>query len=606
MKKILGFLLYLLLWLVYFELARVLFFIFNTHDIGFEGISQLFTSTTNGFLLDLSAISYLAILPFIYLSATFIWPKLSNKFLSIYQITVLIISTLIVVTDCVLYQEWGYKIQMDVFQYMAQPQGAFQSIPIFKLLGLLVLIAGIVAMMYWLYRKLSNFAFKNAKKSIPLALLGLLLTATLIVPLRGGIGNTPLSIASAYHSNNAFSNHLAYNTVWNFGFSYTGNNSKIGNWKIATDAELITFKSYQPSLNSWLCKPEIEGQPNIIYITLESFTAGAVGFFGGQKGYTPVLDNLAKNGISFLNCYSSGDRSDEGLASIYTGFPGFPGGSILELPSKAAQLPNIIKVLKNHAYSAAFVCGSDLNFANIRTVLLNGKIDNIIEKKDFNNGEDAGKWGVHDGPMFGRALTSIKSLATPFFCGVYSISSHSPYEVPAEFGYTGEQADFFNAMTYTDSCLGVFIAQLRQLHLWDNSLVVITADHGIRAPNNCEVHSPEKYHIPLVFTGGAIKSPYVINQITSHTDIPVGVLSILGYTNECKDFVFSKNPFIENKEAWCGYLYTEGVGVVTGKDTAVFDLKLNRPIKKYKYNTESMAKAKAYLHSMAVYLENLN
>lgn len=606
MKKILGYFLYLFIWLVYFELARVLFFVFNTKDKGFEGISQLFDAIIHGFLLDISTISYLAILPFIFLSSTFVWPKLSYKYLLVYHIVVLVLSTLIIVADCALYQEWGYKIETDIFQFIKQPQGAIQSISIFKLLGLLILIVGMVGLFYWPYKKLSNLAFKTKEKSTPLALLGLTLTAALIIPLRGGTGNTPLSIASAYYSNNAFSNHLAYNTVWNFGFSYTGNNSKIEQWKIATEDELLSFNSYQPTSKKWLYQPKIEGKPNIIYISLESFTAGAIGFFGGRPGYTPVLDNLAQNGISFNKCYSSGDRSDEGLASLYTGFPGFPGGSILELPAKAAQLPNIIKTLKKHAYSTAFVCGSDLNFANIRTVLLNGEIDYIIEKKDFKKEVAAGKWGIHDGPMYAKALTTIESLKAPFFCGVYSISSHSPYEVPAQFGYTGDQKDFFNAIRYADSCLGVFIAQLKALQLWDNTLIVITADHGVRAPNNCEVHSPEKYHIPLVFTGGAIKHPYLINQITSHTDIPVGILSIIGYQRETQDFLFSKNPFIENKQSWCGYLYTEGVGVVTANDTAVFDLKLNRPIKKYKYNEASMAKAKAYLHSMADYLEKLN
>ena len=213
MKKILGFLLYFLIWLVYFELARVLFFIFNTNDKGFEGFGQLINAAIHGFLLDLSAVSYLVIFPFLFLSSTFIWPKISSKFLSVYHITILIITTLIVVTDNILYQEWGYKIEMDVFQFLKQPQGALQSISIFKLLGLLALIMVMVGLFYWLFRKLSEFAFKTNKKSIPLALLGVLLTTALIVPLRGGIGNTPLSIASAYHSNNAFSNHLAYNTI---------------------------------------------------------------------------------------------------------------------------------------------------------------------------------------------------------------------------------------------------------------------------------------------------------------------------------------------------------------------------------------------------------
>ncbi len=606
MKKIAGYLIYMLLWLLYFELARVIFFFFNTSDKGFEGVSQLFSATYHGFLLDSSAIAYLVLLPFLLLSCTFIWPKISIKSLNIYHLITLTFTTFLIVADAVLYQEWGYKIEMDVFQFLKQPQGAIDSISKIKLAGLLGLVAAIIFLFYWLWTKIVKYSFSNNKKSIALAIVGVVLTAALIIPIRGGTGNTPLSIASAYYSNNSFSNHLAYNTLWNFGFSYTGNNSKIEKWKIATEKELLQFETYNTKGTNSITQIEFKKQPNVIYIALESFTAGATGFFGGQKGYTPNLDNLAQNGVAFSNCYSSGDRSDEGLASLYTGFPGFPGGSILEIPAKAAQLPNIIKVLKNHSYSSAFVCGSDLNFANIRTVLLNGEIDYIIENKDYKKETPSGKWGVHDGPMYARAFSTIQSLKQPYFCGVYSISSHAPYEVPVNYGYSGNQADFFNAIHYADSCLGVFIDNLKQHDLWENTLIVITADHGIRAPNNCEVNSPEKYHIPLVFTGGAIKKHQLIKQITSHTDIPVGVLALLGYNKESQAFIFSKNPFIENKKAWSCFLYTEGVGVITATDTAVYDLKLESSIKKYKYSDESLAKAKAYIHTMALYLESLN
>ena len=43
---------------------------------------------------------------------------------------------------------------------------------------------------------------------------------------------------------------------------------------------------------------------------------------GGLRGVTPCLDSIAADGIMFTQCYSSSFRTDRGLISILSGFPG--------------------------------------------------------------------------------------------------------------------------------------------------------------------------------------------------------------------------------------------------------------------------------------------
>ena len=43
-----------------------------------------------------------------------------------------------------------------------------------------------------------------------------------------------------------------------------------------------------------------------------------------------------------------------------------------------------------------------------------------------------------------------------------------------------EDEKFMNSVYYTDKCLGDFVEKLRKRDDWDNTLVIMVADHGVR------------------------------------------------------------------------------------------------------------------------------
>lgn len=87
-------------------------------------------------------------------------------------------------------------------------------------------------------------------------------------------------------------------------------------------------------------------RPNIIFIILESFSTHLMETFGGQPNVAVNMDKFAKEGVLFSNFYGSSFRTDRGLASIISGYPGQPSTSIMKYPEKTDKLPSIPRSLK--------------------------------------------------------------------------------------------------------------------------------------------------------------------------------------------------------------------------------------------------------------------
>ena len=64
--------------------------------------------------------------------------------------------------------------------------------------------------------------------------------------------------------------------------------------------------------------------------------------------------------------------------------------------------------------------------------------------------------------------------------------------------------------------------------MWQNTLIVFVADHGHPLPGHDPNDRPSKFHIPLIFTGGALNIKGVVTNIGSQTDIVTTVLDQLG------------------------------------------------------------------------------
>lgn len=162
----------------------------------------------------------------------------------------------------------------------------------------------------------------------------------------------------------------------------------------------------------------------------------------------------------------------------------------------------------------------------------------LISDVDFSLEErTSSSWGAHDEYTFNRLYELIKSqpLDKPWHIGLLTLSSHEPFIVP----YKRLEDKRLNAFAYTDHCLGQFIDKLKKLPVWDNLLVVCLPDHG--SSSSLNVTSPDFYHIPLLWLGGAIGKPQVVHTLMNQSDMPATLLAQLGLPHS--DFKYSRNIF---------------------------------------------------------------
>lgn len=448
--------------------------------------------------------------------------------------------------------------------------GTISSSPVVLLLVIFILFSGLFIFIYQkFFRALIEKKIK--KVFLPDVIISLFLIAVLFVPIRGGLQKIPMNQSDVYFSKNAFANHAAVNLPWNISFSILNRHNEKNPFDYMPEdkAEDLVKSLYHTGPAAF---PSILNQekPNIIFIILESFTAKWVGYLNGIPGVTPELDKIANEGLAFTHIYAAGDRSEKGQIAILSAYPNQAITSIIKTPTKTQNLPSITQVLIKQGYSTSFTYGGELEFANIKSYLLNTGFDKLIDKYSFPASLRTTSWGVHDQYVFKRFEEDLPSEKQPFFAALFTLSSHEPYDVPLiHFKEKNNTILFKNSIYYTDSLLGDFINKSKLTSWWDNTLIVIVADHGHLLPGPDANDKPSKFTIPLVFTGGALEKKGIINTIGSQTDIVPTVLDQLGISS--KDFKWGKNLLDSAASPFAFYSFNNGFGWVTPKGAATVD-----------------------------------
>ena len=92
---------------------------------------------------------------------------------------------------------------------------------------------------------------------------------------------------------------------------------------------------------------------------------------------------------------------------------------------------------------------------------------------------------------------------SPFFLWLHYFDPHLPLEPPAPYDQTFSHDLYRGEIAYADESLGAVMQRLRELEVEDNTLVIMTADHGEGHGEHRETtHSMLLYqatlHVPLV------------------------------------------------------------------------------------------------------------
>jgi arylsulfatase A-like enzyme len=278
---------------------------------------------------------------------------------------------------------------------------------------------------------------------------------------------------------------------------------------------------------------EPDDRPNIVLVTFESLRADHVGCYGYERDTTPAIDALSKEGITFDNAYSVTSWTLASHATIFTGLYPTAHKVVAHNHMLDDSYTTLAELLGQAGYqTAGFVSGPFLRTTHNLNQGFEIYDDSIANPK----GNQAAHGDVTNPRMeklVSDFLSGQRDKARPFFLFLYLWDPHydyippEPYDkkfVPADaeavevrgyeergivtedinrnqLAYVVSQYD--GEVLWTDALLGRLWKQLRDLGLWENTAVVLTADHGESFfehgkkghKNNLYV---EELHVPLV------------------------------------------------------------------------------------------------------------
>jgi len=566
MKKRLLFLLYYYLyWLILFIFLKFLFLAYHYNLSAALSFSDWVKIFYKGFVLDLSMSSYLLFFTSLILAGfAFTKSRIVYSVLTIFTYVILALIVIITVTDLELYNYWGFRLDATPLLYADHPREMMASVSIWVVVQQAILASALFILFRFMYLRFCGPTIKNSNVpggySIPVFLF---ICAFMVLPVRGGLGMATLSPGSVYFSNKTYANHAALNVVYNLGYALTNLENESNPYVITDEKSASQVKDSLYLDNGTYPKLLNTDHPNVIILLIESFTAKVIEPLGGRTGITPNFTRLSKEGILFTKFYSSGSRSDRGMVAVLSGVPGLPAVAVIKYPQKTQNLPFISRQFKDKGYQLSFYHGGDIDFANMRSYFTNGGFEKLVSKPDFDKSTYNSRWGVHDQYVFDRLFNDLTKEKGPFFSFLFTLSSHEPFETPGKIQVKGEDMDskFLNSCWYTDSCVGDFIQKARKTSWWKNTLIILVADHGSSRPGDDALDKTIRYHIPMLWLGGALNvKDTTIEKISSQNDLAKTLLLQCGM--DASKFTLSKNILSDQSGEFAYYFFNDGFGFV--------------------------------------------
>ena len=275
----------------------------------------------------------------------------------------------------------------------------------------------------------------------------------------------------------------------------------------------------------WTAVPPL----NLLLITLDTTRADRVGAWGGPARLTPILDELAAQGVVFERAFAPVPLTLPSHASLFTGL--YPPEHGLRLNNGVSRLnseiPVLAELLQQRGYRTGAFIGS---FVLDKQFGLDRGFDYYDDNLDAGHGPSAADPHGHRMRIGERvvdaALGWLRGRRQPFFCWVHLFDPHTPYSAREElFGDQYRDRPYDAGIAYVDQQVGRLLDRLRKNGLDERTIVVIAGDHGESLNEHQErTHGYTVYdatlHVPLIIRlAGADRSVRRISTPVSLVDV---------------------------------------------------------------------------------------
>ena len=537
------------IWLGIFLLTRSVLLITHLDEVS----GNLLPVFGVGLLYDLGFLAYAA-LPlglYLLLCPPALWRRRGHRWFLQGVLTVSLFAMLFTsVAEWLFWDEFGVRFNFIAVDYLVYSDevlnNLLESYPIGKLLSLLAILAIVLSLAL---RKPFNAALDSplpAMRGRVLNALGLLLVAGLSLQLVSQ--DSPRT-----QGGNAYNNELASNGPYQFFAAFRNNELDYSQFYKSLPADIVArqlraelsepnarFIGTDPmDIRRAIDNPGTLRKPNIVLVTIESFSAKYMGSNGDGRNLTPNLDELRKHSLYFNNFYATGTRTDRGLEAITLAIPPTPGRSIVKRIGRESGFASLGQQLSAIGYDSVFVYGGRGYFDNMNA-FFSGNGYRVVDQSSVNESGISFKnaWGMADEDLFKQTLKLADAgyaKQQPFLLQLMTTSNHRPYTYPD--GRidikSGNGRD--GAVKYTDYAIGQFLQAARQKPWFDNTIFVFVADHTAGSAGKEDLPIAN-YQIPLFIYAPKLIEARESAQLASQIDIAPTLLGLLNLSYESTFF----------------------------------------------------------------------
>lgn len=402
-----------------------------------------------------------------------------------------------------------------------------------------------------------------------------------IVAIRGGATRTtrPIAISNAnQYVNQPHEAAIVLNTP--FTMIRTIGKTTFVNPEYFDSSTLETI--YSPLHPGSKAIQQSNNKKNIVILIVESFGREYIGFYnkglenGNYNGYTPFVDSLLANSLTWQQTFANGRKSIDGMPSVLSSIPMFVEPFFVTNYS-LNKVGGIASELGSEGYSSAFFHGAENSSMGFQAFARATGFNDYYGKDDYDKdprfgGEKDfdGAWAIWDEPFLQYFATKLGEMKEPFVTALFTASSHHPFAIPEQYRetYPEEELPIHKCIRYTDNALRHFFATASRQPWFKNTIFVLTSDHTNTSNHREYSSAMGVFSAPILIYDPSGELPRgMMPGAAQQIDIMPTLLGILGHQ---KPYIaFGKDLLqTETDSAWA-VNYNNGIYQYLQNDTLI-------------------------------------
>ena len=302
---------------------------------------------------------------------------------------------------------------------------------------------------------------------------------------------------------------------------------------VSTRSPKLIETATRPSVRaSFQIGPSSQRPHNVVMIIMESVGARRLQLYNAPYVDTPEMLKLAQHGIVFNKVYAAQPYTSAAMSALFCSLYPQHGWIPTTRSSPNIGVLGVADVLAQHGYQTAFVHWGELDFDHEGDFLRDHGFQEVLGKHDDESFPT-------DQAAFSQAAGWIQAHSKrPFFLALWTQDTHHPYLVRTSHAYGVGDPNlnrYLNAVRSTDELIGSLARALDKMHLSDDTLLVITGDHGEAFGEHGQIaHNwtvfDEETRIPLLLVNAKVFPIGVrTDDLVQQIDIGPTLLAFLGY-----------------------------------------------------------------------------